>query len=86
MGPPQIPRGERDFCFSDYTSRPRHGLVRAECPRCSAHEILRADEIAELCHSDTAKSERRPIIAQGDTFERTQGVACRECSCRSCNQ
>jgi hypothetical protein len=38
-------------------------------------ERLRPYQIAELCHGDAAKGERRRVVAQGDPVQCTEGIA-----------
>ena len=51
-----------------------------------SQERLRPDEIAELCHRDASKRERKRIVAQSDTLQCAQWITCREQTRRSRDQ
>ena len=85
-GPTQVTRDERDLGLGDDASRAGHGLFRTEGTRGTSQEGLRANEIAELCHRDAAKGERRRVVAQGDPLQCAEGIARRECARRGSDQ
>jgi hypothetical protein len=83
--PAQIARGEGDFGLGYYASRAGHGFFRTESARSIPQEFLRSCEVAKLGHRDAAKGERRRIVAQRDSLQRSEGIARRECTSCSCN-
>ena len=85
-GPGEVARSERDLGLGDDASRARHSLSRTKGARRSPHQRFRAVEIAELGHGDAAKRERWRVIAEGDSVERTEGIAHRERPSRGCDQ
>ncbi len=56
------------------------GFFRTEGARSIPQEFLRPCEIAKLRHRDAAKRERRRIVAQRDSLQRSEGIARRECA------
>lgn len=75
-GPAQITRDERDLGFGDNAPRAGHCLFRTESARRTPQENLRAIEIAELGHRDTAKRQRRRVVTQGDPVQGAEGITC----------
>ena len=76
--PAQVARHKRNLCFGDDAPRASHRLFRTKGTRGTFQQRLRADEIAELCHSDPPKRERGRIVTQGNALERTEWITCRE--------
>ena len=64
--PVEVARDERDLGLGDDATRAGNGLPWAEGASRAPQEHFGAVEIAELCHRDTAKRQRRRIVAQGD--------------------
>jgi hypothetical protein len=83
--PAEVARDERDLGLGDDAPRAGHHLVRAEGARRTSKESLRSNEIAELRHRDAPKRERRRVVAQGDPFQGTEGIAGREGACGRCD-
>ena len=84
--PAQVARDERDLGLGDDAPRAGHGLFWTECARRASQEGLRSNEIAELCHRDASKRERRRVVAQGDPLQCAEGIARRECTRRGSDQ
>jgi hypothetical protein len=79
--PAQVARDDRDLGLGDDAPGASHGLFRTEGARSASQERLRAHEIAELCHGDAAKRERRRVVAQGDTVQCAEGITRGKCTC-----
>jgi hypothetical protein len=84
--PAKIARGKRDFGFCNDAPRACHGFFWTEGPLSRSQQRPRALEIAELCDCDTAKRERRRIVAQRDPLQRAKGITLDKSACRGCNQ
>src|SRR5215472_757133 len=72
--PAQVARHERDLGLGDDTPRASHVLSRTEGARCTLQESLRAYELAELRHRDTAKRKRRRVVAQANPLQYAEEV------------
>ena len=64
--PVEAPRDERDLGLGDGAPCAGDGLPGAEGAGRAPQQCFGAAEIAELCHRDAAKRQRRRIVAQGD--------------------
>ena len=73
--PIEVARDERDLGLGDHATRAGDGLPRAEGTGCASQQCLGAAEIAELCHRDAAKRQRRRIVAQGDEVQRVERIS-----------
>jgi hypothetical protein len=85
-GPSQIAGGERDFGFGYDASCAGDGFFGTEAPRSFPQKLLRSCEVAKLSHGDPTERKRRRIIAQRDSFQRSQGIAYRKRASCSCDQ
>ena len=72
--PTQVARDKRNLGFGNDASRAGDGLFRTERTYRTSQERLRSDEIAELCHRDASKRERRRIIAQGHPLQGAERI------------
>jgi hypothetical protein len=77
-GPMEIARDKRNLGLGDDAPRTRHRFLRTEGAGGPFYEILRACEIAELCHCDPAQRERRRVIAQRNALQGTERVTRRK--------
>jgi len=84
--PTQITRGERNLCLGDDAPGTGHSFSRTEGTRRPPQEFLRSREIAKLCHRNTAKREGRCIVAERDTLQGSEGIACCEGVSGCCDQ
>ena len=66
--PGEVARGQRDLGLGDDTSCAGHRLFRAEGARRASQQSL-SNEIAELCHRDASKRERRRVVTQRDPLQ-----------------
>ena len=80
--PAKVARGERDLSLRNAAPRASHNFFRTEGPRSTPQEILRSNEIAELCHRHTPQRERRCVIAQGDPLQGAEGITRSQCTSR----
>jgi hypothetical protein len=85
-GQPRSRDTSADLGLGDDTPRAGHGLSTTEGACRALQESLRAYEIAELSHRDTAKREGRRVITQANPFQYAEEVTRGECSCRSLDQ
>src|SRR5262249_49282178 len=79
-------RHERDLGLGDDTPGAGHSLSRTEGACRTLQKSLRAHEIAELRHRDTAKREGRRVVTQANTLQHAEEVARGERSRRSRDQ
>jgi len=84
--PAQVARHERDLGLGDDTPRAGHGLSRTEGACRTLQKSLRAHEIAELRHRDTAKREGRRVTTQANPFQYAEEVTRGESPRRSRDQ
>ncbi len=84
--PAQVARGKRDLGFGNDAPRACHGFFWTEGALSGSQQRPRALEIAELRNCDTAKRERRRIVAQRDPLQRAEGITLDEGACRGCDQ
>jgi hypothetical protein len=82
-GPAEVARDKRNLGLSDNAPRSGHHLLRTEGARRTSQEGLRPIEIAELRHRDASQRERSRVVAQRDSFQCAEPIACRECASRS---
>ena len=75
QGPAQITRNQRNFSFSDGTTRTGDRLFRAEGACRAPQKLPGATEVTELRHCDVAQRQRRRVITQCDALQGSQGVA-----------
>ena len=76
--PVEVARDERDLGLGDGAPCAGDGLPRAESAGRAPQQCFGAAEIAELCHRDAAKRQRRRIVAQGDVVQRAERITRRE--------
>ena len=81
-GPAQVARYECDFGLRDDAPRARYRVLRAEGTRRASDKSLGSGEVTELGHRDASKGKGRGVIAQGDTFQRAEGIAGCQRACR----
>jgi hypothetical protein len=84
--PAQVARNERNLSLGDDAPRASHDFFRTEGAGSTSQERLRSNEIAELRHRDATKRERRRIVAQGNSLQRTEGITGCECTRRRSDQ
>ena len=70
----QVARYERDLGLGDDTPRTGDRLSRTEGAGRTSQKGLRAREITELRHRDTAKRKRRRVVPEGDPLQRADEV------------
>jgi hypothetical protein len=63
-GRAQVARDERNLGLRHDAPRLRHRMFRAKSARRLSQQRLCPDEIAQLCHRNAAKRQRRRVIAQ----------------------
>src|SRR6266700_2667241 len=85
-GPAQVAGDECDLGLGDNAPGASQCLFRAERARRTSQEGLCPNEIAELRHRDTAKRERRRVVAQGNPVQRAEGITPGEGTRRGCDQ
>ncbi len=82
--PAQVARGQRNLGFGDDAPRACHGFFWTKGPSRLPQEFPRPYKLSELRHRDAAKRQRRRIIAQRDSFQCAEGIACGQsarCGC-----
>jgi hypothetical protein len=67
-------RNERDLGLGYDTARTGDRLPRTEGACRTSQKGLRAHEITELRHRDTAKRKRRRVVPEGDALQRAEEV------------
>jgi hypothetical protein len=70
----QVARHERDLGLGYDTARTGDRLPRTEGACRTSQKGLRAHEITELRHRDTAKRKRRRVVPEGDALQRAEEV------------
>src|SRR5262245_33787923 len=73
--PVEVARDERDLCLGDGAACAGDSLPRAEGAGRAPQKYFGAGKIAELSHSDTAKGQRRRIVAQRDVIKRVERIS-----------